>query len=155
METLGRPEGTPMTATEVAERMADLSRQIGSSFGRLQAEFVLPVLRRVIRLLVKQGRIDIPMVNGRDIKVQAVSPLSRAQFNPDINRFNEIIGVTFGPQMLNLIVNQDELARHLAKLMNIPEKILRDKAEQQQMANEISQMAQQGQAEVPPNEQAQ
>ena len=158
METLGRPEGTPMTATEVAERMADLSRQIGSSFGRLQAEFVLPVLRRVIRLLVKQGRIDIPMVNGRDIKVQAVSPLSRAQFNQDItdiNRFNEIIGVTFGPQMLNLIVNQDELARHLAKLMNIPEKILRDKAEQQQMANEISQMAQQGQAEVSPNEQAQ
>ncbi len=38
METLGRPEGTPMTATEVSERMADLSRQIGSSFGRLQSE---------------------------------------------------------------------------------------------------------------------
>ena len=43
METLGRPEGTPMSATEVAERMADLSRQIGSSFGRLQSEFVNPV----------------------------------------------------------------------------------------------------------------
>lgn len=149
METLGRPEGTPMTATEVSERMAELSRQIGSSFGRLQAEFVLPVLKRVIRILTKQGRINIPQINGRDIKVQAVSPLSRAQFNQDItdiNRFNEIIGVTFGPQMLNLIVNQDELAKHIAKLMNIPEKLLRDKAEQQQMANQISQMAQQGQA---------
>ena len=148
METLGRPEGTPMTATEVAERMADLSRQIGSSFGRLQAEFVLPTLRRVIRILVKQGRIEMPLVNGREVKVQAVSPLSRAQFNQDItdiNRFNEIIGTTFGPQMLNLIVNQEELARHLAKLMNIPEKLLRDKAEQQQMADEIAQMAQAGQ----------
>ncbi|HIJ10647.1 TPA: hypothetical protein HA278_01190, partial [Candidatus Woesearchaeota archaeon] len=74
--------------------------------------------------------------------------LSRAQFNQDItdiNRFNEIIGTTFGPQMLNLIVNQEELARHLAKLMNIPEKLLRDKAEQQQMADEIAQMAQAGQ----------
>ena len=149
METLGRPEGTPMTATEVSERMAELSRQIGSSFGRLQSEFVLPVLRRVIRLLTKQGRIDIPQIDGREIKVQAVSPLSRAQFNQDItdiNRFNEIIGVTFGPQMLNLIVNQDELAKHIAKLMNIPEKLLRDKAEQEQMANQISQMAQMGQA---------
>ena len=149
METLGRPEGTPMTATEVSERMAELSSQIGSSFGRLQSEFVIPVLRRVIRLLTKQGRIDIPQIDGREIKVQAVSPLSRAQFNQDItdiNRFNEIIGVTFGPQMLNLIVNQDELAKHIAKLMNIPEKLLRDKAEQEQMANQISQMAQMGQA---------
>ena len=86
---------------------------------------------------------------AEEIKVQAVSPLSRAQFNQDItdiNRFNEIIGVTFGPQMLNLIVNQDELAKHIAKLMNIPEKLLRDKAEQEQMANQISQMAQMGQA---------
>ena len=40
METLGRPEGTPMTATEVSERMADLSRQIGSSFGGLQSELI-------------------------------------------------------------------------------------------------------------------
>ena len=56
MESLGRPEGTPMSATEVSERMADLSRQIGSSFGRLQSEFVTPLLRRVIRILSKQGR---------------------------------------------------------------------------------------------------
>ena len=42
MEALGRPEGTPMTATEVSERMADLSRQIGSSFGRLQSELLKP-----------------------------------------------------------------------------------------------------------------
>jgi hypothetical protein len=140
METLGRPEGTPMSATEVSERMADLSRQIGSSFGRLQAEFVLPVLRRVIKILNDQGRIEIPNVNGREIQIQAVSPLSRAQYNQDItdiNRFNEIIGVTFGPQMLNLIVNQDSMAKHLAKLMNIPEKLLRDKAEQQQIANQM------------------
>ena len=153
METLGRPEGTPMSATEVSERMADLSRQIGSSFGRLQSEFVLPVLRRVIKILNDQGRIEIPNINGREIQIQAVSPLSRAQYNQDItdiNRFNEIIGVTFGPQMLNLIVNQDSMAKHLAKLMNIPEKLLRDKAEQQQIANQMQQMAMAGQG-TPPN----
>ena len=52
METLGRPEGTPMTATEVSERMADLSRQIGSSFGRLQSELIHPLLKRIIVKLV-------------------------------------------------------------------------------------------------------
>ena len=44
-------EKTPMSATEVAERMADLSRQIGAAFGRLQAELVNPVLQRVIYIL--------------------------------------------------------------------------------------------------------
>ena len=43
MEALGRPEGTPMTATEVSERMADLSRQIGASFGRLPSAFLAPL----------------------------------------------------------------------------------------------------------------
>ena len=51
-DMLGTPnEKTPMTATEIAERMADLSRQIGAAFGRLQAELVNPVLQRVIYIL--------------------------------------------------------------------------------------------------------
>ena len=148
METLGRPEGTPMTATEVAERMADLSRQIGSSFGRLQSEFVVPVLRRVIRILKDQGRIELPIVNGREVKVQAISPLARAQYQQDIsdiNRFHEIIATTFGPQVLNLIVKQDEVAKHIGKLMNIPEKLLRDSTEQQELAQQLQSMAQEGQ----------
>ena len=144
-----------MRATEVAERMADLSRQIGSSFGRLQAEFVIPLLRRVIRLLKEQGRIDLPVVNGREVKIQAVSPLARSQYQQDIsdiNRFHEIIGTTFGPQMLNLIVNQDAVARHIGKLMNIPEKLLRDEQEQAQLAQQMQQMAQQGQLEGEAND---
>ena len=36
-DMLGHPDRTPASATEVAERMADLSRRIGSAFGRLQA----------------------------------------------------------------------------------------------------------------------
>ena len=59
-DMLGDPNRTPATATEVAERMADLSRRIGSSFGRLQAELVQPVLQRVVYILKKQGRINIP-----------------------------------------------------------------------------------------------
>ena len=50
-DMLGDPNRTPASATEVAERMADLSRRIGSAFGRLQAELVQPVLQRVIHIL--------------------------------------------------------------------------------------------------------
>ena len=40
----------------------------------------------------------------------------------DVNRFNEIIAGTFGPQMINVIVNQNETAKYLAEKMNLPEK---------------------------------
>lgn len=145
METLGRPEGTPMTATEVSERMADLSRQIGSSFGRLQSELIYPLLRRIIKILTKQGRIDIPKINGREVKVVARSPLAKAQNLQDVadvNRFNQIIAATFGPQMINLIVDQNETARYIAEKMNLPEKLIRDREEQQQLVNQISNLQQ-------------
>jgi hypothetical protein len=146
METLGPTKGTPMSATEVAERMADLSRQIGSSFGRLQSEFIMPLIRRVIYILKKQGRIELPSLNNKEIKIIPESPLSRAQNEQDIadvNRFNATLGQTFGPQVLNLIVKQEEVARYLAEKMNLPEKIIRDAAEQQQVMQQMQQVMQQ------------
>ena len=146
METLGRPEGTPMSATEVSERMADLSRQIGSSFGRLQSEFVTPLLRRVIRILSKQGRIEIPKIDNREVTVISQSPLAQAQHQQDVavvNNFNAILAQTFGPQILNMIVKQDEVARYLADKLGLPEKLIRDPQEQQGLIQELQNMAQQ------------
>ena len=102
-DMLGDPNKTPATATEIAERMADLSRRIGSAFGRLQAEMVQPVLQRVIYILKKQGRIDLPTVNGREVKIRSVSPLAQAQSNQDIstvNRFLEVVGGRFGKWLI-------------------------------------------------------
>ena len=141
-EMLGDPNTTPMSATEVAERMADLSRQIGSSFGRLQAEMVTPVLQRVIHILKKQGRIDIPTVNGREIKVLSTSPLAQAQANQDIsgfNRFLELIGARFGPQLVNLLVDNNEATKFLAEKFGIPARLIRSK---EQMNETIAQMTQ-------------
>ena len=158
MEALGKPEGTPMTATEVSERMADLSRQIGSSFGRLQSELINPLLRRIIRILSKQGRIDIPQVNGREVKIAPRSPLAQAQHLQDVadvTRFNEIIAGTFGPQMINLIVDQNETAKYLAEKMNLPEKLIRNEQEQKELVNRMQQLQESAQeptegGEAPP-----
>jgi len=146
MDTLGATKGTPMSATEVAERMADLSRQIGSSFGRLQSEFINPLIRRVIYILKKQGRITLPSLDNKEIKIIPESPLSRAQNEQDIadvNRFNSTIGQTFGPEVLNLIIKQEEVAKFLAEKMNLPEKLIRNAAEQQQVIQQMQQMQQQ------------
>jgi len=145
-DMLGNPDKTPASATEVAERMADLSRRMGSAFGRLQAELVQPVLQRVIYILKKQGRIEVPTVNGREVKVRSVSPLAQAQANQDISsvaRFLELVGSSFGPEMLQLLVDGEQTAIHLAKKFGVPESLIRDEDQRKQIAQMAQQMAQQ------------
>ena len=150
-DMLGNPDRTPASATEVAERMADLSRRIGSAFGRLQAELVQPVLQRVIYILKKQGRIEVPTVNGREVKVKSVSPLAQAQANQDISsiaRFLELVNGTFGPEMTMVLINSEETAAHLAKKFGVPDSLIRDEEERKQIVAMMQQMQQQ-QEEVP------
>ena len=141
-DMLGNPDKTPMSATEVSQRMADLSRQIGAAFGRLQAELVNPVLRRVVYILKKQGRINLPTVNGREIKVRSSSPLAQAQLQQDIvhfDRFIEMIGMRFGPQLVNLLVKTEDAAKYLGDKFGVPERLLRSDQERTQLIGKLTQ----------------
>jgi hypothetical protein len=147
-DMLGNPDRTPASATEVAERMADLSRRIGSAFGRLQAEMVQPVLQRVVYILKKQGRIELPTINGREVKVRSVSPLAQAQANQDISsvaRWLELVQGTFGPEVMNILINSEETAAYLGKKFGVPDTLIRDLQERQQLVAMAQQYAQQQQ----------
>ena len=142
-DMLGDPNRTPASATEVAERMADLSRRIGSAFGRLQAELVTPILRRVIYILKKQGRIEVPQINGREVKVVSISPLAQAQMQTDIasvDRFLELIMARFGPQMLPMLVKGNEVAKFMAKKFSVPEDLLMTDSDRQQVMQQAQEM---------------
>lgn len=146
-DMLGDPNRTPASATEIAERMADLSRKIGSAFGRLQAEMVQPVLQRIVYLLQKQGRIEIPTVNGREVKIKSVSPLAQAQSNQDIvsfDRFLELIQGRFGPEVTNLLISSEEAAVYLAKKFGVPDNLIRDQGERRQIVEMAQQINQSG-----------
>ena len=150
-DMLGDPNRTPASATEIAERMADLSRRIGSAFGRLQIELVQPVLQRVIHILKKQGRIEVPTINGREVKIKSVSPLAQAQANQDItavSRFLELSQNAFGPEVMNLLINSEETAAYLAKKFGVPDFLVRDSEERKEIVAFMQQM-QQSQAQAP------
>jgi phage portal protein BeeE len=107
---------------------------------------VQPVLQRVVYLLSKQGRIEIPTVNGREVKIKSVSPLAQAQSNQDIvslDRFLEMVAGRFGPEVVNLLVSSEETAIYLAKKFGVPDHLIRDVGERQQMVQMAQQMQQQ------------
>jgi hypothetical protein len=155
-ETLGRPDTTPMSATEVAQRMADLSRQIGSSFGRLQAEFVNKVLQRVVYILKRRGLIQMPTVNGREVKIVSTSPLSKAQAVEDITavqQWAQTIAGLFGPQMVNLFIDGAEVSKYLQGKFGVPERLARNEQQRAQLVNQLQQIGSQGEmsgGEAPP-----
>lgn len=152
-DMLGNPNrGTPMSATEVTERMADLSRQIGAAFGRLQAEFVAKVLRRCLFILRRRGLIQLPTINGRMVKVRSTSPLAQAQAYQDIqsvDRWVELVGARLGPQLVNLFVNGDEVASYMAEKFGVPGKLLRSGEERGQMLQQLSQAMGQANGQTP------
>ncbi|MEK9909125.1 MAG: portal protein [Candidatus Thalassarchaeaceae archaeon] len=150
-ETLGAPAGTPMSATEVHERMSDLARTIGSAYGRLHTELVTPLLRRVVYILKKQGRINIPLVNGREVKVVNISPLAQAQHTENVARvlrLGEAMNGMFGPQMTNLVLKAEEAAAYMGQEIGVPDKLVRNEVERQQIAQAIAETAEQSQSQA-------
>ena len=133
--------------------MAELSRQLGSVYGRLQAEFVFPVIRRVIYLLKKQGRIELPEVDGREVQIRSVSPMLRAQRNEDISQhinFATVVGQLFGPELVQTIINPSKYTQKLSQWYEVDQSLLRDESEQNQLAAQAAQqqMGQAGGGEV-------
>jgi hypothetical protein len=107
----------------------------------------------VIYILKKQGRIDLPTVNGREVKIRSVSPLAQAQANQDISsiaRYLQLIGGTFGPEMLNLLIDQEKTSVELAKKFGVPESLIRDEQQRNQLVAAMQQMQQQQGAQLAP-----
>ncbi len=142
---LGGLEQPVRSATEISERLAEFSRETGSPFGRIQTEKTQPIMRRIAYILKRGGKIDLPQINGREIKVHPVSPLGRAQEQQDImnlDRFLEQVLTRFGPQVLNLMVEQEAVVEFLARKWGVSETLIRSKVDRVKLTEQMAQMAQ-------------
>jgi hypothetical protein len=137
---------TPMSATEVSLRQADQMERIGGPASRLFSELVVRTVQRVLWIMQKQGRIEIPRVDGRMVRVVPVSPLARQQRAQDafaITSTAQDLAAFFGPQMMPFIMKPVETARRLAELRGVPADLVPTEAERQQLVQALQQAAQQ------------
>ena len=70
-----------MTATEVLERSAEMSRLLGATYGRLQSELLTPLMMRAVAILRRRGEIPDIVVDGRTVELQYRSPWPRHRRN--------------------------------------------------------------------------
>jgi hypothetical protein len=145
-------QGAPrMTATEVVERTERTLRLLGPTLGRLQSEFLGPMIERIFGVLSRSGRLPEPpeSISEQELKIEYVSPLARAQRQTEtqgIMRTLEFIGPIAGldPQAAQIIKGADTV-RHIAQLNGVPPMLLKSNEElmEEAKAQQEAQAAQQ------------
>ena len=145
-------QGAPrMTATEVVERTERTLRLLGPTLGRLQSEFLGPMIERIYGVLSRAGRLPGPpeSIAEQELKIEYVSPLARAQRQSEtqgIMRTLEFIGPIAGmdPQAAQVIKGADTV-RHIAELNGVPPMLLKSNEElmEEAKAQQEAQAAQQ------------
>jgi len=143
--------GPQMTATEVIQRNEEKMRLLGPVLGRLQSELLKPLIDRTFAILLRKNlfRPAPEFLSGRDIEIEYVSPLAKAQKSTELSsimRAIEIMGSLSNVAPVFDHINMDKLVRHLADIVGVPQKILKPQselnAERQQAQAQQEQMQQ-------------
>ena len=130
-------EGPAMTATEVIERIKIIRQLLGPVYGRMQAEYLAPLVTRVFGIMRRANKFgEIPAsLSGKDIQIKYVSPLARAQKMDEVAAIerlaqNVMTMAQVDPSALD-IFNSDEAIRQAAYALNAPAGVLNSKEDVQ------------------------
>lgn len=130
-ESLPPDNMSARSATEVVERMKELAQNLGSAFGRLINETMIPMVSRILQVMDERGLINMPLkVNGLEIKVSPVAPLAMAQNMEEINNIIQFMQIT--STMGNegqLAVKTGELIDYIGDKLGIPSAVRNTAAE--------------------------
>jgi len=151
-----------MTATEVNMRYERMLRMMSPTLGRLQSDFLDPLIEITYSLLARQGQLmPLPTtLKDAEMDIEYIGPMPRAQkaevamgieqWLMGIAQLGEVF-----PAMMD-IPDTDQVARYLADLRGVPadcakgdkevEKLRAERAEQEQAAMEAEKIRAGGEA---------
>lgn len=144
-------EGPQMTATEVIQRQEEKLRLLSPHLGRIQSEYLTPLVDRVLGLLFRMGRFqDVPEeLSGSNVEIEYLSPLAKLQKAQETSTIQRALGgiapfMEISPEVIDNF-NPDKIARFMAESVGVPLTLLRTSDEVAELRDERAQ-AQQEQA---------
>ena len=141
------PSGAVRSATEVAIESRELAKRIGSAFGRLQTEVLVPILKRVVYILTRRGLLQPLQLDGRDIEIKFLSPLAKAQDAEDIINVQQAVQFVLqnaGPDQAKIGFKQEDFGTWVASKTGMPAELVRTPAEKIQVIQAGAEAAQAG-----------
>lgn len=130
-----RPEQqgkTPPSATQWADEAAERARRMGTPATTLVHELQYPLFRRFAYLEGQRGKLPKVQLEGRDVALQPISPLLRAQEQEELVRMDklaELVAARFGPQVAMITIDIVKYVQKVAKLLGIDPDLVRNEAD--------------------------
>ena len=144
-------QGPMMTATEVMQRTEEKMRLLGPMLGRMQSEFLRPMIDRVFDIMLKRNMfLPIPTeLNGKKIDVRYSSFIARAQRSNEaqgVSRFLQAIApfISLDPSVADNL-DGDSAIGIFSAMFGTPAEIVRPKRAVQAIRTQKAQAAQQAQ----------
>jgi hypothetical protein len=143
-ESLPPDNMSARSATEVIERMKQLSQNLGSAFGRLINETMIPLVSKILQVMDERGLIELPLrVNGLEIKVTPVSPLAMSQNMDEVQNIMQFsqIAQSMGPEG-QFVLKTENLLDLIADKLAIPQSVRNSPMEREMLKEQAVQTAQ-------------
>lgn len=147
-EPLGRVTLPVKTATEISMRQQELSKRIGSAYGRLNHEFRNPFINACLAVLDANQFINMNKykVDGRIIDIESVSPLAQMQQQDEINNLFaavEFAANLYGPQVAAAFYPPDKVLPYLSQELNLATEVTNTPEQVKDATAKIAQAAMQ------------
>jgi len=131
---LGSITRTPVrTATEVDARTNENFEMTSAAFSRFQTELLERLIKRMVDVLQKAGKIAPIVLDGKEITIKFTSPLARQQDQVDIGvitQFAQTLLATGIPQeTLGQSIKFEDVPQYIAENMGVPNKLIRTEDE--------------------------
>lgn len=135
--------GNVRSATEIIERVRELTQDIGGGIGRLTADLDNYVASK-IRILIRAGIIPFDLaIDQFTLKIQINSPLARAQQLKKVEtviQWLQMVQSIGGPQLLLVVAKLPEIAAWIAEQMGVPTDLVNDEDEQEEIQKGMGQI---------------
>jgi len=144
-------DGPQMTATEVIARNQEFLRELGGVFGRLESDYIAPMVERTFNVMLRNGAFPpIPEVlQGQNIRFEYESPIKKTRQQVEAASARQwkddlILMAEIKPEVLDLI-NADEYARFQADANAVPLKIMNNDEQTEAIRKQRAEAEQQAQ----------
>jgi len=143
-QSLPPDTGPVRSAYEIAQRMKELSSDLGGVFGRLHRELVNPLVLRALNLMNTMKLIEFPLViNGTTVKVIPKSPLAKLQNLTNVERVVQLMEIcnALGPEVAMLGLKVEDIPAWIGDQLGVDQRILRSADERQKMQVDLAKIA--------------
>lgn len=137
--------GPQMTATEVGQRTEEKMRLLGPMLGRMQSEFLRPLVDRCFAMAYRRGKLPQapPDLQGKELTVRYSSMIARAQKMSEVTNIGRTIQaiapfVQVDPNAMDNF-DTDAAVRKISNINGLPQEMLRNQKEIAQIRQQRAQ----------------